>query len=69
MLAGKRARMSNGLIYVCISIGSVLFIGSWSLYLAVMLDRANKLIEKQKREIAQMVLPPFQVAKLLPKIF
>jgi hypothetical protein len=51
--------MSNGLIYVCISIGSVLFIGSWSLYLAVMLDRANKLIEKQKREIAQMVLPPF----------
>ena len=59
MLAGKRARMSNGLIYVFISIGCVLLIGSWSLYLAVRLEQALKTIEKQKRKIAQMVLPPF----------
>jgi hypothetical protein len=51
--------MSNGLIYVFISIGCVLLIGSWSLYLAVRLEQALKTIEKQKRKIAQMVLPPF----------
>jgi hypothetical protein len=38
---------------------NVLFIGGWSLYLAVRLEQALKTIEKQKREIAQMVLPPF----------
>jgi hypothetical protein len=51
--------MTNAQIYVFISLGCILFIGSYSLYLAVRLEQALKTIEKQKREIAQLVLPPF----------
>lgn len=42
--------MTNAQIYVLISIGSVLFIGSWSLYLAVKLQNALREIARLKRE-------------------
>ena len=51
--------MTNGETFFYVALGVIFLSGAYSLYLAVMLDRALKLIEKQKREIAQMVLPPF----------
>jgi hypothetical protein len=51
--------MNNQEIFAYVAIGAVLLIGSYAVVLAVMLDKANKLIEKQKAEIARMVLPPF----------
>jgi hypothetical protein len=51
--------VSNSLIYVFISIASVLFVGSWSIFLAVELDKARAEIQRQKAQIAKMVEPPF----------
>ena len=42
--------MSNSQIYVLISIISVLFVGSWSLYLAVKLQSALREIARLKKE-------------------
>ena len=51
--------MTNFQVYVFISICSVLFIGAWSISLAVMLEKSRKTIEQQKRLIAELVKPPF----------
>jgi K+-transporting ATPase A subunit len=51
--------MTNEQIFFYVAIGSIVLIGSYAVVLAVMLDKASKLIEKQKAEIARMVLPPF----------
>jgi hypothetical protein len=51
--------MTKGETFFYVALGIILFSGAYSLYLAVMLDRALKLIEKQKQEIARLVLPPF----------
>ena len=58
-LAGKRARMTKGQIFFYVALSLIVASGAYSLYLAVMLDRAMKLIKEQKAEIARMVLPPF----------
>ena len=42
-----------------VALGVIFLSGAYSLYLAVMLDKSLKLIEKQKQEIARLVLPPF----------
>ena len=52
-LAGKRARMTNGFIFI--ALGFVAVLGAWSLVLAVMLDRANKEITKLKMEIKNLI--------------
>lgn len=52
-LAGKRARMPNGFIFICL--GFIAVLGAWSLVLAVMLDRANKEITKLKMEIKNLI--------------
>ena len=51
--------MTSGEIFFYVALGFILLSGAYSLYLAVMLDRATKIIEKQKREMARLVLPPF----------
>ena len=51
--------MNNGQVFFYVALGFILAIGGYSLFLAVMLDRAMKLIKEQKAEIARMVLPPF----------
>jgi hypothetical protein len=51
--------VNNAQTYVFISIASVLFVGSWSLFLAVELDKAKAEIRRQKAQIAKMVEPPF----------
>lgn len=58
-LAGKRVRMTNGLIYVCFSIGCVLFIGGWAIYLAIELDKARAVIKEQRLKMLRMFEPPF----------
>ena len=58
-LAGKRAKMTNGETFFYVALGIIFAVGAYTFYLAVMLDRALKLIEKQKQEIARLVLPPF----------
>jgi hypothetical protein len=45
--------------YFVISICAVLFVGSWSIFLAVKLDKARAEIQRQKAQIAKMVEPPF----------
>jgi len=45
--------MSNGFIFL--AIGCVLVIGAWSVFLAVMLERANKEITKLKKEIDTLI--------------
>jgi hypothetical protein len=47
--------MTNEQIYVFISIGLVLFIGSWALVIAVMLDKARAEIKKLKQEIQDLI--------------
>ena len=61
--------MTKGETFFYVALTLILLSGAYSIYLAVMLDRALKLIEKQKNEIARLVLPPFQVVEFLPKIF
>jgi hypothetical protein len=51
--------MSNGEIFFYVAISAIILIGSVAVALAIMLDKAVKLIEEQKREISRMVLPPF----------
>ena len=51
--------MTNGQIYVFISIACVLVIGSWAVVISVMLDRARAEIKKQNLLIARLVEPPF----------
>jgi hypothetical protein len=51
--------MTKGETFFYVAIGIIFLSGAYSVYLAVMLDRALKLIEKQKQEIARLVLPPF----------
>ena len=51
--------MTSGQVFFYVALSLILISGAYSLYLAVMLDKALKIIEKQKREIAQLVLPPF----------
>jgi len=51
--------MTKGEIFFYVALSLILLSGAYSIYLAVMLDRALKLIEKQKQEIARLVLPPF----------
>ena len=59
--------MTNGETFFYVALGIIFAVGAYTFYLAVMLDRALKLIEKQKQEIARLVLPPFQVVEFLPK--
>lgn len=51
--------MTKGEMFFYVALGLILLSGAYSLYLAVMLDKSLKIIEKQKREIARLVLPPF----------
>ena len=51
--------MTKGQVFFYVALGLILLSGAYSLYLAVMPDKATKLIEKQKREMARLVLPPF----------
>jgi hypothetical protein len=51
--------MTNGEIFFYVALGLIIFIGLYSLYLAVMLDRCNKIIQEQKNKIAKLVEPPF----------
>lgn len=51
--------MTKGETFFYVALSLILLSGAYSVYLAVMLDRAAKLIEKQKAEIARLVLPPF----------
>ena len=51
--------MTKGQVFFYVALTLILLSGAYSLYLAVMLDKATKLIEKQKREMARLVLPPF----------
>jgi hypothetical protein len=51
--------MTKGEIFFYVSLGCIFAVGAYTFYLAVMLDRALKIIEKQKQEIARLVLPPF----------
>jgi hypothetical protein len=51
--------MTKGQIFFYVALSLIVASGAYSLYLAVMLDRAMKLIKEQKAEIARMVLPPF----------
>ena len=51
--------MTKGETFFYVALSLILLSGAYSVYLAVMLDRATKLLEKQKREMARLVLPPF----------
>jgi hypothetical protein len=51
--------MTSGETFFYVALGIIFAVGAYTFYLAVMLDRALKLIEKQKQEIARLVLPPF----------
>lgn len=51
--------MTNGQIYFVVSLLVVFAIGGYSIFLAVMLDKANKIITEQKNKIAKLVEPPF----------
>jgi hypothetical protein len=51
--------MTNGLIYVCFSIGCVLLIGGWAIYLAIELDKARAVIKEQRLKMLRMFEPPF----------
>ena len=61
--------MTKGDTFFYVALSLILLSGAYSLYLAVMLDRALKLIEKQKQEIARLVLPPFQGAGFFAQNF
>jgi signal transduction histidine kinase len=49
--------MTNIQIYVLISIGCVLLIGGWSLYLAVRLDKARAKIKHLQQEVYNLRTP------------
>jgi len=51
--------MSKGEIFVYVALSAVILIGSYAIFLAVMLDKAWKEVEKLKKEMSRMVLPPF----------
>ena len=52
-LAGKRARMNNGFIFV--AIGCVLVVGAWSIFLAVALDKSLAEVKKLKQELKDLI--------------
>ena len=47
--------MTSGQVFFYVALGLILLSGGYSLYLAVMLDRALKIIEKQKRELRDLI--------------
>ena len=47
--------MTNQEIFVYVAIGAVVLIGSYSVFLAVMLDRAWKEVAKLKHEIDTLI--------------
>ena len=47
--------MTNEEIFVYVALGSVILIGSWSVALAVMLDKAHKEVAKLKHEIDTLI--------------
>jgi hypothetical protein len=47
--------MTNGQIYVLISIGCVLVIGSWSILIAIALDKSRAEIKKLKQELKDLI--------------
>jgi hypothetical protein len=51
--------MTKGETFFYVAIGIIFLSGAYSVYLAVMLDKTLKLLEKQKAEIARLVKPPF----------
>ena len=51
--------MSGKEIFIYVAFGAIVLIGSYAVFLAVMLDKSWKEIEKLKREMSRMVLPPF----------
>jgi len=52
-LAGKRARMNNGFIFV--AIGFVIVVGGWSIFLSVALDKSMAEVKKLKQELKDLI--------------
>ena len=52
-LAGKRARMSNGFIFV--ALGCYLIVGAWAIFLAIRLDKARMEIKKLKQDLLDTI--------------
>jgi hypothetical protein len=47
--------MTNGETFFYVALGIIFLSGAYSLYLAVMLDRALKIVEKQKQELRDLI--------------
>jgi hypothetical protein len=47
--------MTKGETFFYVALGIIFLSGAYSFYLAVMLDRATKIIEKQKQELRDLI--------------
>lgn len=49
----------NKVIFFYVALGAVILIGSWTMVLAVKLDKAKAHIREMNERIARLVEPPF----------